>query len=253
MSVNKKLHYTILLYSGFIFNSFITFSGFMESLTNHQIADFTKAIQQLQQGIFITIEGIDGSGKSTLSRVLTTLLTNTQAPVVTSREPGGTPIGKEIRKLLIAGNLDPKTEYLLFAADRRLHIEKVIKPALAKKKIVISDRFYDSSIIYQGIVRDLDLNILQKIHEWIAEKIKPDITFYISVPYEVAQERRQTRCKNNLLDQLSHDFYEKMTTGYENLARQHSQRYIILDGEKSSSDLALDAFNSILNWIQQRI
>jgi dTMP kinase len=150
---------------------------------------------QLKRGFLIAIEGIDGSGKSTLARHLYDALQNKYTYVKLTKEPGDTEVGKKIREIVQTQTtpLDPKTEFLLFAADRAEHFSKMIEPLLKENCIIISDRLADSSLAYQGYGRDLDKNMIKLINQWAMGSRQPDLTIFVKVPVEIALKRIQKR------------------------------------------------------------
>ena len=150
----------------------------------------------MKKGIFITIEGGEVSGKSTQIKLLSKLLTKQNISHIVTREPGGTEIGEQIRKVLLQGNiqkLDSYSEFLCFAASRREHLKKVILPALNENKIVICDRFLDSSYVYQGMVGGLNKEIISNIHDNFCFKKYPDLTILLDVNPKVGLERKNKK------------------------------------------------------------
>ena len=147
-----------------------------------------------RSGAVIVIEGIDGSGKSTLIKNLVKKLEDASYEIVQTREPGGSWLGKHIRPLLQhqPQPLAPKAEYLLFAADRAQHLQDVINPAVKQKKIVLSDRMGDSSVVYQGYGRGLDPTFIQQVNEWALDGLRPDATLYVAIDVDTALERIHT-------------------------------------------------------------
>lgn len=176
------------------------------------------------RGKFITIEGIDGSGKSTLSHHIVKKIKDRGYGVILTREPGGTDVGEKIRTVLLHNEIDPKTEVLLFAASRREHIIKKIKPALEKGIFVVCDRFLDSSIAYQAYGRGLDEKDIRNINDYALDGLQPDVTFYFDVEIETGLSRTQKRDENNKLDNESVDFYGKLKTAYDKLHKEDSLR-----------------------------
>jgi len=213
-------------------------------------------MKTLSRGFLITIEGIDGCGKSTLIKNLVPHLTN--LPFVITREPGGTPLGQHLRTIIQQDTLDPKTEFLLYAADRARHCTTIIKPALAQKKIVISDRLADSSVVYQGYVRGLDVNIIQTINGWALEPVQPDLTFFISIAPELAYERLSNR-KKQLSAQEQQlwaekeklSFMQQAALGYQKLFEQRTN-VITLDGTKTPDMIAQETAAHLHTFISKQ-
>lgn len=189
----------------------------------------------MNKGLFITFEGNEGCGKTTLIRNLAMHYQELK-PLLT-REPGGCEVSEEIRNIIINYDIDAKTECLLFAASRREHILNTIIPALEKKRIIFCDRFVDSSIAYQGFGRDLGDSVKQ-INDWILEDVKPDITFYISLDPKVGLERIHQHRLNeiNRLDVEDLAFHNKVKTGFDAM-RNDRRELIVLDGTLSPDEL----------------
>lgn len=209
-------------------------------------------MEQFKKALFITIEGIDGSGKSTLAQLLSQRLKEYTLDVLLTREPSGSELGQKLRTLLKEKTytLFPRAEYLLFAADRAQHIQEVINPALKTGKIVISDRFSDSSVVYQGYGRGLDITTIKLINTWATEGREPDITFYIEISLETAQHRRKLRNENDRFDRESRLFYEHIINGYEQLCTQYP-RIIRLDGELSPEHITQKAYDIVLKKLKE--
>lgn len=176
------------------------------------------------QAKFITIEGIDGSGKSTMSHYIVEKIKERGYDVILTREPGGTEVSEKIREVILYNEIDSKTEVLLFAASRREHVVKKIKPALEKGVFVVCDRFLDSSIAYQSYGRGLDVNEIIDINNYALEGLKPDLTLYFDVEVEKGLSRTQKRDENNKLDNESVEFYSKLKSAYDKLSDEDSTR-----------------------------
>ncbi|MFV2053341.1 dTMP kinase [Aliiroseovarius sp. YM-037] len=197
----------------------------------------------MSQGRFITFEGIDGSGKSTQARLLAQHLQDRGAKVVLTREPGGSPGAEDIRALVLEGDPDKwsaETELLLFTAARRDHLEKTIDPALRAGKIVISDRFADSTRLYQGITRgDLRAKV-DTLHEMMIGR-EPDTTFIIDMDPDVGLERALSRqTSEERFEGFGVDLQRKMRDGFLKLAEEFSNRCIVIDGARAVEDVAVD-------------
>lgn len=204
----------------------------------------------LKKGIFISIEGIDGSGKSTLAKNLYNYLKNNNFETILTKEPGGTPFGLQLREILQKRTFDinPKSEFLLFASDRAQHFNEVIIPAVQENKIVISDRCHDSSIVYQGYGRGLDIETLKSINAWAMNGMQPDLTIFVRVPVETALERIRER-KEELTDfEKEKNFLERAAYGFDELYKDKSN-VIILDGRQSPEELLIEAVRTLKNII----
>ncbi len=185
---------------------------------------------------FITFEGIEGCGKSTQVKMLLEFLLKKKIPAILTREPGGTSVAEEIRNLLINGEtdkLDSTTEVLLNFAARRDHVRKLIKPAIDAKKIVISDRFFDSTVAYQGFAGGVDLAVIEKIKSAAISNFEPDITFLIDLDVKAAMKRILKRDSNNRYEKMSLEFHESVRAGFLEIAKVNKKRFKIIDGSDS--------------------
>jgi dTMP kinase len=179
---------------------------------------------------FITFEGIEGSGKSTQAQRLAEALGK---DVVLTQEPGGTELGRRVRELLLhqkSLGLSPVAEVLLFFADRAQHVSEKVRPALAAGKIVISDRYADSSLAYQGYGRGLPLDLLHGVVALATGGLVPDLTFFLDVPVELGLARIAKRGAYDRLESELREFHERVRAGYLELARQDPRRWITFDG-----------------------
>lgn len=202
-------------------------------------------------GILIAIEGIDGAGKSTLAHALSAQLSSHQYTVVLTKEPGGTPLGKKLREIVQnqATPLDPKAEFLLFAADRAQHFHETVIPHLKAGHMVISDRMADSSLAYQGYGRGLDLAMLRLINSWAMQGLEPDIVLYIQVPYAVARARIIKRnAQLTSFEQEQETFLQKLVVGFDALLSANP-RCITIDGTQDPETVAQIASQKIIELI----
>ncbi|MGD1997737.1 MAG: dTMP kinase [Candidatus Dependentiae bacterium] len=193
-------------------------------------------------GLLITFEGIDGAGKTTLLSALAKHLQNNGHTVITTKEPGGTFIGRMLKKVLLEEKkaFDPRVEFLLFAADRAEHFKTVVIPALQEGSIVLSDRMADSAVAYQGFGRQLDVAFIKQVNRFAMRDLTPDRTFYVRVPYETALQRRAQRNEQaSTMEQEEALFWQRVITGYEELA-QDNERFVTLDGEQTSAALSAE-------------
>ena len=191
------------------------------------------------KGLFITFEGTEGCGKSTQAKMLKEYLENKQIAVFLTREPGGPKISEDIRGILLSNDniemLD-RTEVLLYMASRSQHTGQWILPELKKGKVVISDRYYDSTIAYQGAARKIDRNIIDSLTKYATFGLQPDITFLVDLPAEVGLSRIKQQDADRL-EQESLDFHRNVRKGFLEIAKVESKRYIILDGSKSIDEI----------------
>ena len=189
------------------------------------------------KGIFIAFEGGEGIGKSTQSKLLKAWLEQEGETVVLSREPGGTDLGVEIRKILLShstGEISPRAEALLYAADRAHHVFSVIRPALAAGDVVISDRYFDSSIAYQGAGRVLEPGEVARISRWATESLFPTLTIIIDLPAEIGLARLQSKDR---LESQPLDFHERVRQEFLQISLLDPERYFIVDGKQSIDDI----------------
>jgi dTMP kinase len=207
---------------------------------------------QLKQGLLISIEGIDGSGKSTLTKNLYATFSQNDYDVIVTREPGGTPLGLKIRELIQNNSISrcSKAEYLLFAADRAQHFEKIVIPGLSLNKIVLSDRLSDSSITYQGYGNGLSIKHVEEINQWTMNNIISHLTIYIRIPITIALERIAQRNSELSLFEKK-EFLEKVVTGFEALYKNRSD-VLIVDGTQPQTTLTENIFTLIKQWILQK-
>ncbi len=187
----------------------------------------------MKKGIFITFEGIEGCGKSTQAKRLYEYLQKHNYPVLLTREPGGPAISEQIRDILLKVenvSMLPETEMLLYMASRSQHTGEWILPALEEGKIVISDRYYDSTIAYQGAARDIDLQIINIIRKYATYGLEPDLTVLLDIPVEISQERIKEK-KLDRIELESESFHRKVRDGFLRIANEEKHRYYIIDGK----------------------
>lgn len=200
---------------------------------------------------FITFEGCEGSGKSTQVKLLKEYLEKLGQKVLLTREPGGTELAEEIRKVILSGKKidDPLTEFLLISAARRDHVMNKIKPALAEGSFVICDRFFDSSLAYQGFAKGLDTDLMSAIVNLTIANFQPDITFLIDIEPEIALERIQKfrSDDNNHYDQMGVDFHNKIRNGFLEVAKQNPKRVVVINGSKSQEEVSSSIKNYFIN------
>ncbi|MDQ3953894.1 MAG: dTMP kinase [Actinomycetota bacterium] len=194
-----------------------------------------------RRGYFVVFEGGDGSGKSTQMAALVRWLEARGADVVTTREPGGTDVGRRVREVLLdpaLGAMDPRTEALLYAADRAQHVAEVIRPALDAGKIVVSDRFVDSSLAYQGVGRDLGLEEVYRISKWATDDLVPDVVFFLSMESRLGLRRIDG--DPDRIEQEASAFHDKVGAAYLELAQRYPDRFVVLDANRPQSEVHQD-------------
>lgn len=183
-------------------------------------------------GLFITFEGGDGSGKSTQAKLLAQWLIGEGHTIVRTREPGGTDVGVEIRELVLhhRGDIDPRAEALLYAADRAHHVATLVKPALERGEIVIQDRYFDSSVAYQGAGRVLDAGEIRNLSLWASGGLIPDVTILLDLDETVARARLDAAAKRfDRLENEKSEFHSRVRRGFLELAAKEPERFLVLD------------------------
>jgi dTMP kinase len=187
--------------------------------------------------MFITFEGPDGCGKTTQLALLEAYLTEQGYLPCVTREPGGTDIGEQVRDVLHSPDnqeMHPRAEILLYSASRAQLVEQVIRPALAAGKIVLTDRFYDSTLAYQGYGHGLDLEALRQITRFATGGLKPDLTLYLEINPQAGLSRRQSDqgAEWNRLDALGLEFHRRVHAGYQALIAAEPERWVVIDGDR---------------------
>jgi dTMP kinase len=209
-----------------------------------------------RRGRFITFEGLDGSGKSTQMTLLARRLREMGRNVLVTAEPGGTPIGEQIRRILLDRantGLRPIAELLLYFASRAQNVEEVILPALEQGRIVLSDRFTDSTLVYQGFGRGLGEEAVAALEKIACRGLKPDLTIYLDIDLETSLERARARNRTiegersveTRMDEQSAEFYRRVREGYEILARREPQRFRVIDGRRAPESVAADVWRAV--------
>lgn len=203
--------------------------------------------------LFVTFEGIDGSGKSTQARRLTENLRNAGYQVVLTREPGGSKGAEEIRRLLVEGDPDrwsAQTEILLFTAARRDHLEKTIQPGLADGSIVISDRFADSTRVYQGAARADLRDVVDTLHDLMIGR-EPDLTFVLETDPETSLKRGLARKSGeDRFEELGLDFQTRLRTGFQALCSDFPQRCQSIDGSRAEDEIAAEILDRLMAHLE---
>src|SRR4029077_14204483 len=190
---------------------------------------------------FITFEGSEGCGKSTQVGRLAARLKRLQLPHVVTREPGGTPIGESIRELLQfapqSSAMTAETELLLFEASRRQLVYEIIRPALERGECVISDRFFDSTTVYQGAARKLDARMVERLNAFAVGDCIPDITFVLDVDVKTARSRMTGPRRPDRMEQQAPEFYERVHQGYRKLPALAPDRIVLVDGLRTADEI----------------
>jgi len=198
-----------------------------------------------KKSLFVTFEGIEGSGKSYQSRKLYKNIIKKKISAILTREPGGTITAEKIRDVILKDYFHPTykekfdkyTDTLLYLASRNEHIKNKIEPAILKKKIVICDRFVDSTMAYQVSGKGVEKKLVDSVHKYILGKIKPDLTFLLKVNISKAMKRIKKRKNKNRYDKFSASFYRKIQDSFIKIAKNDKKRYFVLDNSKDSNNI----------------
>jgi len=204
----------------------------------------------MRRGLFITVEGTDGSGKSTQIELIKEYMESKGFEVVLTREPGGTRISEKIREIILdVGNSEMSkiTEMLLYASARAQLISEVIKPAVEVGKVVICDRFVDSSYVYQGFGRGIIFDIIENVNKAALDGLEPEITFFFDISPEFALARRIASTGADRIEQEKMDFHMRVYEGYKKLAIAYPERIKSIDSNRSVEDI----FADVKNWLEK--
>ncbi len=205
------------------------------------------------KGIFITLEGPDGSGKTTVSNILVEQLKKENYPVILTREPGGIDIAEQIRRIILDPKntaMDARTEALLYAAARRQHLIEKVQPAIDNGYIVICDRFVDSSLVYQGVGRNIGIDEVYDINMFAIEGLFPTKTIFFDIPYEKGLQRIQKSDREqDRLDLETDEFHKKTYQGYMDIRDKFSSRIVSINADQSIENVTKDAMAIIREFI----
>lgn len=207
--------------------------------------------------MFITFEGGEGAGKSTAIKKVVEKLENEGYQIVLTREPGGTPISEEIRNIILDKKnteMDERTEALLYAASRRQHIVEKIIPSIKEGKIVLCDRFLDSSLAYQGYARGIGIDKVLEMNLFATEGLEPDLTFFFDLDPEKGLERIAANSNRevNRLDVEKLSFHKKVREGFLMLAKRFEHRFVVIDASKDKDSVFQDVYNAIEERLRMR-
>jgi len=210
----------------------------------------------LSQGLFVTFEGMEGCGKTTQVKRLTRRLEGLGVPVIVTLEPGGTSIGKKIRRVLLDSRnkaLTPLAELMLYAADRAQHVQEIIQPALRTGKWVICDRFSDATVVYQGAARGQDRNLIRLLNKVVTQGIRPHLTFLLDCPVEVGLRRALGRNMKgqDRFEREALSFHLRVRNGYLDLARKNKKRIVILDAAASRKEIETEILRHLAPFLRQ--
>lgn len=204
--------------------------------------------------MFITVEGPDGSGKSTQLQLLVESLKQKGYDIVVTREPGGTTVGNQIREVLLSPDhheMTPRVEMMLYAASRAQNVEQVIRPALERGAIVLCDRFIDASIAYQGYGLQYDLDQIQSLNEWATNGLIPDLTFLFDLNPERASARMKDRGQLDRIESRDQAFHERVYEGFQTLLKQYPERIIRIDADQSIECIQDEVLDYTIERLQQ--
>lgn len=202
----------------------------------------------MPKGLFITLEGPEGAGKSTNREFLAEQFRGRGLEVVLTREPGGTPLAERIREILLAPSseqMDSTSELLLVFAARSQHVSGVILPAIQRGAIVLCDRFTDSTYAYQGYGRGFSEERIRELERYVLGDLFPDVTYLFDLPVSIGMKRASARGRLDRFEQESLDFFERIRSGFLELARENPERYITLDASQSLSKVQQDILDSL--------
>ena len=195
----------------------------------------------MSDGLFITLEGGDGSGKTTQAELLGTWLVESGRTVVRTREPGGTDVGVEVREIVLhhRGEIAPRAEALLYAADRAHHVATLVRPALERGDVVIQDRYIDSSVAYQGAGRVLDPEAIRGLSEWATEGLRPDLTVLLDLDAAAARGRLdEARTRYDRLEAEASEFHDRVRAAYLALAEAEPERFLVVGASRPVDEIA---------------
>ncbi|WP_214797794.1 dTMP kinase [Exiguobacterium sp. s5] len=207
------------------------------------------------KGMFITVEGPDGSGKTTQLQLLVQSLTEQGYEVVVTREPGGTKVGNSIREVLLSPEHDemtPRVEMMLYAASRAQNIDQVIRPALHRGAVVVCDRFVDASIAYQGYGLQYDLSQILSLNDWATAGIKPDLTFLFDLTPDQASHRMKDRGQLDRIESRDESFHQRVYEGFQLLLEQHPERMVRIDANASIETIQDEVLDITLERLKER-
>jgi dTMP kinase len=213
--------------------------------------------------MLITLEGIEGSGKTTQIDYIAAYLQKSGLDYIITKEPGGTVLGAKIRSILLDPenvNIHPMTELLLYAADRVQHIKELITPMIEAGKVVICDRFHDSTTVYQGFTRGIDVTLIQRLNSLVLEGLVPDITFVLDLDPEIGLQRAWRQIKNGSRSESETrfeneklQFHESVRNGYLELARQEPDRFVVVDASADPSNVWDQIFNQLEKFFKTQL
>lgn len=205
----------------------------------------------MMRGQLISLDGIDGAGKTTHLQTIKNWFAERNLPVVFTREPGGTPVGEHIRSLLLdkSSKISIETEALLMFAARQQHIQDVIEPALAKGVFVVSDRFTDASYAYQGAGRGLSMSKIGQLEEWVQGDLRPSLTILLDVPLAVSMQRIEKNREKDRFEEEEHAFFARVREAYLQLANGQPKRYHVINSHQDLEEVRRHIEQVLDDWL----
>lgn len=197
----------------------------------------------MKKGFFVTFEGNEGAGKSTLIQAIAKLCEKKGIPVAVTREPGGERLAEGIRELLLNESMHPRTELLLYEAARAEHVERVIRPNLLKNKLVLCDRYSDSSLAYQAMGRGLKWNWVRTLNNFATDKVRPHLTVFLKIPVE---KGLKVATQSNRFEKEGMAFHLKVRKGFEKVIREEKKRFLVIEGHSASPEV-------MASWVLETI
>ncbi len=212
--------------------------------------------------MFITLEGIEGSGKSTQLPDIVKFLKSRGHDCIITREPGGTKIGQKIRKILLdpeSNDMDPLAELLLYTADRAQHIKTIVNPLLVEGKTVLCDRYFDATVVYQGFARGLDIELINRLHEMLFNNLKPDLTILLDLQPKLGLARAWKQIGNGArtgleirFEEETLEFHEKVRAGYLELSRIEPERFRVIDASGDEEQVRKDIIEALSLFLETK-
>lgn len=212
--------------------------------------------------MFITLEGIEGSGKTTQIRHILSFLSQNEYDGWITREPGGTPVGEKIRSIVLdpeSKDLVAEAELLLYVADRIQHLNTVIRPKLSEGKVVVCDRYVDATIVYQGYARGLELRLIRRLHQLVCQDFKPDVTLLLDLPVELGLSRAWNQINNGgrnkvetRFEEEKLGFHERVRKGYLSLCEQEPDRFRVIDASKDPEQVRQEILSVLAPLLPKR-
>jgi dTMP kinase len=206
-----------------------------------------------RKGLFLSFEGIDGCGKSTQKELLAERLRKEGYEVLETEEPGGTPIGRQVREILLDSanhEMSHTAELLLYFACRAQNVEQWIVPALAEGRIVLTDRFTDSTVAYQAYGRGLGEQVVLELDRIACGGLRPDLTFLFEIDLETSRQRARSRNRSDRMDSQTMEFYRRVREGYRALAAREPERFCLIDGSEPVQDIAVRVWQAVEGRLQ---